>query len=143
MTYNKEYYLQNKEKIKANQLRWNKKNPDKVKNIITKYAEVHQAKIILGVCKQRAKRFNIEFSLTENDIHIPERCPYLDVPLTNIRGQGRVHTNASIDRIDSAKGYYPDNIQIISDLANKMKQDASKEQLVAFAKGVLRMHDAP
>ena len=143
MTYNQDYYQKNKEKLKANQLKWNKQNPEKVKKIITEYALANQEKIILGVCKQRAKRFGLEFNLTETDIHIPERCPYLDIPLTNIRGQGRVHSNASIDRIDSAKGYYPDNIQIISDLANKMKQDASKDQLIAFAKGVLRMHDAP
>ena len=88
-----------------------------------------------------AKKRNLEHTITINDIVIPDVCPLLDVPLTRILGKGRVPTNASLDRIDSAKGYTPDNIQVISYLANVMKNNATEEQLVEFAINILRLHD--
>lgn len=90
--------------------------------------------------KQRAKKAGIEFSLTLSDIKIPEVCPYLGLPITNIYGCGRIRTNASLDRIDPSKGYVPENIQIISDLANRMKQNATSDELLLFADGVKRIH---
>jgi hypothetical protein len=137
--YSKEYYQQNKEKIKQNQLRWNKKNPDKVRNIIEKYAVRNPKKIMLASSKQRADLLGLEHTLTENDFDIPTHCPFLGCELTSVRGQGRQPTNASLDRIDSSKGYIPGNVQVISDLANRMKQNASTDELIAFAKGVLKV----
>lgn len=88
-------------------------------------------------CKQETKDFNLDLE----DIIIPEYCPYLQVPITKILGEGRKQPyNPSVDRIDPTKGYIKGNIQIISEKANRMKQDASKEELLAFAQSILNMY---
>ena len=115
-------------------------NYNKMKLRATIFQRENQEHRLYNSCRSNAKKKNKEFTLQLEDINLPEFCPILRVKLTNISEQGRVQTNASIDRIDSTKGYTKDNIQIISDLANRMKQDATKEQLVQFAKGVLKLY---
>jgi len=107
---------------------------------IKRYLEKNPKKRLLGVTKQNARKKGIEFNISENDIAIPEYCPILGIKLTNELGKGRLQSNISLDRLDSSKGYTEDNIWIISDLANRMKQEATPEQLVAFAEGILRLH---
>ena len=78
----------------------------------------------------------MEFSIEVNDILIPETCPYLGVAFSPLDKQ----YGYSLDRIDSTKGYIKDNIRVISRQANIMKNNATEEQLIAFAKGVLVVH---
>ena len=96
------------------------------------------------ICKMldRAKRRNkYEVSITVNDIYEvwpkDNACPVIRTKFkvggTGLR-KGERKNSPSLDRINSSKGYTPDNIQIISDLANKMKQDATKEELERFCK---------
>lgn len=102
-----------------------------------KKARENQEYRLYNSCKGNAKRKNIEFNIEIGDIIIPECCPIFGWKLTNISGEGRVKTNASIDRVDSSKGYIKGNIVIMSDLANRMKQNATEEELVLFAEGIL------
>lgn len=78
--------------------------------------------------KRRAKEKGLEFSLTYDDIKIPERCPILNIPLFSADGYAK-DNSPSIDRIDSTKGYVPGNVMIISFRANTLKNDASIEEL--------------
>ncbi len=48
-------------------------------------------------------------------------CAISKVPLTHMLGQGRVSTNASIDRICPNKGYTESNIQLVCCRVNTMK----------------------
>lgn len=114
-----------------------KKRIEKQAEATIKYLSSHPAKKLYYSAKNNAKTRGIEFSITEEDINIPTHCPLLGVELTNTYGEGRVFSNISLDRIDNTKGYTPDNIQVICDLANRMKQDATPEQLVSFAKNIL------
>jgi hypothetical protein len=85
----------------------------------------------------------VEHSICIQDIPTPEFCCYLKLKLVYRENPGkkiRTFDTASIDRIDSTKGYIPGNIQIISDLANRMKQNATIDQMLAFAKGILEIH---
>lgn len=111
--------------------RLNKAQKNRVNKPITK---------ILNQAKSTAREKNLEFNLTEEDIVLPIKCKYLDVVLTNTQGQGLVWENYSIDRIDSSKGYIKGNIEIISRKANSMKNMATKEELIIFAKNVLKIY---
>lgn len=86
----------------------------------------------------RAREKKVPFNLKSTDITIPDVCPYLGIPLEKATGSNTAQPNSpSIDRIVPALGYVKDNVEVISHLANSMKSNATKEQLVAFAKSVL------
>lgn len=96
-------------------------------------------------CKQR--RQNRECSLTlenlkqqwENQQGI---CPYTGWTMENPRTschsiRSKLHpARASLDRIDSSKGYTPDNIQFVSFMANMAKNRFSDEELLRFCQAV-------
>ena len=50
---------------------------------------------------------------------------------------GRQNNSPSLDRIDSTKGYIKGNVMMMSILANRMKNNATPEQLVKFSKFML------
>ena len=140
----KEYRLKynelNKERIKEYTKEYNLKNKERSKEANIIYREATLEASLYRSAKRRASKSEIPFSLEPKDIVFPDYCPYLNCKLTRIQGKGHYQTNASIDRIDSSKGYTKDNIEIISYLANRMKAEATKEQLIAFAKGVLKKY---
>lgn len=97
--------------------------------------ELNQAKPayrLLTRAKSRAKIANLDFDITEEDIVIPELCPVLGVPF-----EYKTYYTASLDRIDSSKGYVKGNVQVMSHKANAMKNSATKEELVKFARWIL------
>lgn len=88
--------------------------------------------------RKRALRMGWEFNLTSQFIielmRVTTMCPYLGCELTH---DGKSNTLASLDRVDSNRGYTTDNVQIISYLANLMKSHANDNELERFAVGVL------
>ena len=85
--------------------------------------------------KRRAKQERLPFDLDPTDIVIPEKCPLLGCPLEIGEGASQ-DSSPSLDKIDPAKGYVRDNVWVISHLANRIKTNASIEQLEAVAKGL-------
>ena len=91
-----------------------------------------------GRAKQRCTKTGREFTISVEDIKIPETCPYLGVKLaSHIGSPGGKPYSPSLDRVDNARGYTPDNIQVISHLANQMKANASPQELRTFALAIL------
>jgi hypothetical protein len=87
---------------------------------------------MLSNARKRSIMKNYAFNLTIDDIHIPEICPILKIPII-VGNKNNYESTPSIDRIDNDKGYTKDNIQIISKKANSMKNSASIKELIAFA----------
>lgn len=85
--------------------------------------------------KGSAKRRNIDFSLTMTDLYnlsFPLTCPILGIPLYFNRGS-ECDNSYSIDRIDSSKGYSIDNIIVVSNRVNKLKSNATKDEINKMA----------
>ena len=49
----------------------------------------------------------------------------------------------SLDRINPELGYIPGNIQVLSTKANVLKNNASINELITFAKNVLKIYKDP
>lgn len=88
---------------------------------------------ILHRAKSRAKSKSIDFDLTVADIILPLRCPVFDVEFQ----YGHTDWTYSIDRIDPKLGYVRGNTQIISNKANRLKNNASLEDIGKLYKWML------
>lgn len=87
--------------------------------------------------KRRAAKTGKDFDIEVSDIVIPEYCPVLGIALRLGVKRGFIEDAPSIDRVDSEKGYVKGNVFVISWRANKIKSDASLEELeklVAYVK---------
>jgi hypothetical protein len=136
---------------------WRAKNPDKLKEYNRRRApkekEYRQARLsqyaeyqrksrrekvrmhMLIDARYRAKRDGLPFSITEADIDWVTHCPVLSIELVYVRGEGhgRRHDAATLDRRVNDLGYVPGNVFVISHQANRMKSDATVEELCALA----------
>lgn len=68
------------------------------------------------------------------------RCALTGFEMTHLAGHGRQPLNVSIDRIDSARGYTRDNVQLVCWRANSLKSDASLNDLYAWCSAIVRTH---
>lgn len=88
-------------------------------------------KLLWSNLKASAQKRNIPFNLSLSDmdnIGIPLLCPILGILLYFNRN--KVEDNSiSFDRIDSTKGYTLDNVIVISYRANKLKSDATLDEM--------------
>jgi hypothetical protein len=88
---------------------------------------------MLSNSRQRAKKAGLEHTITINDIIIPDYCPVLGTKLDI--GDRKKHGNApSIDRIDNSRGYTKENIMIVSNRLNMLKNDATLDELIMMGK---------
>lgn len=79
---------------------------------------------------KRAKAGGFEFSIQPSDITLPDKCAILKISIDYSQiGNGRAPNAPSVDRIDNTIGYVPGNIQVVSHRANKLKNDATLEEL--------------
>ena len=110
---NEAYYRNNYEKISEDRRKYNSDWP----------------KMVTMRIKSRAKKSNIPFNITEEDIDLPTHCPVLGVELRCGVGSGYHAQSPSVDRIIPALGYVKGNVRVISARANLLKNDATVEEL--------------
>ena len=81
--------------------------------------------------RERAKKSGLEFTIEKSDIHIPDTCSLLDIPIKC--GCADRHHSPSLDRKDNTLGYTPENTWIISSRANTLKNNATGNELLQLA----------
>ena len=92
------------------------------------------AQWLYKAARNRAVHRGLEFDITRSDIIVPAICPVFGIELKYTGGKcGGYDNSPSLDRIDSSKGYVKGNIWVISWKANRLKNDASIDELRAIA----------
>jgi hypothetical protein len=134
--------------------------PDKLENLTDQQKEVYMycvskktrtfliIKEFLHLCNDWGLQFYFyhkiktskrEKNLKIEDVQINRSCPFFKNELDFTRTcPKKSKYYPSIDRIDSTKGYVTGNVWIISDLANTIKNAATKDELKTFATTVLK-----
>lgn len=133
----REWYAKNSEKAKAHTKIWRLKNPEMVKKNKSDWFQIPENRIkhILSQAKRRAISNGMNFDISIEDLlPLPKVCPVLGI-LINYKGTGAkgfINDSPSIDRINSSKGYIKGNVCIISWRANRIKSDATLDELIAL-----------
>lgn len=92
-------------------------------------------------CKQRG----IEFSLTLKQLKEiwTGKCPILGLEITIGESGKGSHNSAHLDRLDPSIGYVYDNVNWISGRANRIKYNATIDELKAIVQWVERVTTIP
>lgn len=134
---NHDWYMYNKNGVNAQAVEWQKNNPEKV----AKYKERSRLKdaayTLYKDTQYRAKKKEQDFTITPEDIIIPDQCPLLRVQFSAYKGDPDYRP--SIDRIDSSKGYIKGNVWVISRRANRAKNNLGPEELYKLALNLLTL----
>jgi hypothetical protein len=110
----KSYYAKNKEELKAVQKQKYRKDP---------------LRYLIYAAKDRAKKLGIQFDLKYEDVVMPDVCPIFGTPFE----VGNKTTGASLDRIIPELGYTRGNVAVISFRANRIKNNATADELERVA----------
>jgi len=126
--YCKKYKAANKEKLREKAKKYEAVNKDKITKQKKKYKLENFELVMFRGARQRAKSRGLDFSISVDDIVVPDVCPALGIPLVrdNIKP---CNNSPSLDRKDNSKGYIKGNVHVISRRANTIKNDSTIEEL--------------
>ena len=84
--------------------------------------------IMVQGARTRAKKHGLPCDILVEDLYVPTHCPALGIPL--VVNVGRVgYDSPTLDKIVPSLGYVKGNVVVVSHLANRIKSNATNEQL--------------
>lgn len=131
------YNIKHPDRVKAHRRKWVVKNKARVLAYARQNSHKYRHKRgkVLGMwisAKSRAKLSGIAFNIEISDVVIPAFCPVLriaiDQTLTRL-----APSSPTLDRVNPSKGYVKGNVRVISWRANRIKSDATADELEAIA----------
>jgi len=134
---NKAWRDANKEAINARRAAYREANREKIRERSRDYYKNRPEIFVLHNIRTRAKQQGVPCTLTVEDIATatPEYCPVLGIRLErSTNPKGGVADNApTVDRLIPSLGYVKDNIIVVSHKANRIKNNATVEELETVA----------
>lgn len=128
----REWRSSNRERYRALCRKFYKAHPERKRTYWLRNREKHPEAYLWTAAKGRARRDGTYFSITVEDIKIPQICPVLGIPLSFGAKATEDRSNSpSLDRIDSKLGYVPGNVIVMSHKANTIKSNATLAELDA------------
>ena len=86
-----------------------------------------------NVKRSQAKSLGVDWNIRFQEVEWNDWCPVFDIKL-NWLNEGKAKDDTpSFDRTDSDKGYVAGNVVIMSWKANRLKNNATKEDLKALS----------
>lgn len=89
---------------------------------------------MLAAARARARARGLPFRLNPSHITIPTHCPVLGIALQSVALPGGDDASPSLDRIEPHLGYVPGNVVVVSARVNRIKNDATVEELTKIAR---------
>lgn len=83
---------------------------------------------MISSAKKRAKRDNLDFNISIDDISIPDVCPALNIKIS-LTNEHIADDSPTLDKIDPLLGYVKGNVTVISCKANRIKTNANAEEI--------------
>lgn len=142
MADKQEYYQQNKEVFKErSKSRYQSKKQD-IKEHLTAYYKTKKGRIgvSFNALRQNAKRRGVEVAITLDYVRsiATDKCPVFGLTFDwedwGTKNGKALDNSPSLDRIDPTKGYIEGNVVFISTKANRIKNNATIEEITAVAK---------
>jgi hypothetical protein len=121
---------------RKNRLNYRKNHEQEKQRSNTQSREYYYKNTLRALISKAKSRTTVPFDITEDDFANTGFCPVFGTSY-----QIGTPYAMSIDRIDSQLGYTKGNVQLMSRRANTMKNNATKEELKAFARWINRMHN--
>jgi hypothetical protein len=124
--------------VRAQVKQWREDNPEKVKATNKRYYRNKRLEAVLWLARRRAEKSKLPFTITKSDITVPKCCPYLQVPFS-VEGD----YVPTLDRIKPELGYVPGNVIVVTKRANRIKNNATWEELLKIGKNLRRLATQP
>ena len=87
---------------------------------------------MIYTARHKSKKLGLPFNIDKHDINIPEYCPLLGIKL-ELTKRKVDDASPSLDRISPRLGYVKGNVWVISNKANRIKNDATPDEIEIVA----------
>lgn len=128
------YYYKHPEKSVESQRRYRSRHRVAVNKRRMEYRHKNPERAILYFARRRARLNSLPFDIELSDVIIPEFCPILGIRLVAGGSRRQKDCSPTIDKVIPSLGYVKGNIQVISWRANRIKSDATIDELRSIVK---------